>query len=435
MHLEGELDQMTTAIKTLRTQLMQKKDYFEDSLKSLETLYKTTMEEIDNLRKAINDSLDKLQKKTIKELEASLTRLRTSIQTDIEHCNTSIKQLIEKHDWLDRKDTNEALQFIKYRTCLEELNQTKEELQQMTTKDVTTLAFCPDETIQIFVNILSGLGYIPSQVNSAPGQKGHDVYKTTMIYNKNDPESSGTSKPGRLGEEVSGIHSKAGTNPVMKVKETKHNATQSNIASATRKTISSDLHKTSSMNISSQKCDPNQLITVNSSKMTTVRMKKDSETCYISGICETATGELLVTDWNNSRIKILDKSLKVTDHCDLPGKPWSTCIIDSSLLAVALNSWEVHFIRLKKTLLGLSSLKLQHDETFKLPHSIMGIYHHQGNLYVTSGTALYHYKIDGRRLMTCDVKKMYEDTKGGMTGNYYRCLYLSEPILRCQLCL
>ncbi|KAH3811966.1 hypothetical protein DPMN_140384 [Dreissena polymorpha] len=93
---------------------MQKKDYFEDSFKSLETLYKTTMKEIDKLRKAINDSLDKLQKKTIKELDASLTRLRASIQTDIEHCNNSIKQLIEKHDWLNRKDNNEALQFIKY---------------------------------------------------------------------------------------------------------------------------------------------------------------------------------------------------------------------------------------------------------------------------------------------------------------------------------
>ncbi|KAH3811972.1 hypothetical protein DPMN_140390 [Dreissena polymorpha] len=260
----------------------------------------------------------------------------------------------------------------------------------MTTKDVTTLAFSPDKTINNCVDILSGLGYIPSLVNSALGQKRHDVYTTTMIYNNNDPESS-TSKPGRMGEKVSGIHSKSGTNPVMKVKQTKQNATQSNIDAANCETKSSELHTTSSMNISSQKCDPNQLITVNRSKMTTVRIKKDSETCYISGICETATGELVVTDWNNSRIKLLDKSFKVTDHCDLPGKSLSTCIIDSSLLAVALNSGEVHFIRLKKPLLGLSSLKLQHDETFKLSHSIMGIYHHLGNLYVTSGTALYHY--------------------------------------------
>ncbi|KAH3880347.1 hypothetical protein DPMN_004260 [Dreissena polymorpha] len=78
------------------------------------------------------------------------------------------------------------------------------------------------------------------------------------------------------------------------------------------------------------------------------------------------------------------------------------CSIDSSLVAVIiLESREIHFIRVT------TNGRLVQDRKLNLQHDCSGIAHHHGNLYITSGIALYPYSLDGTLL-----RKLYDDTTG-----------------------
>ncbi|KAH3820396.1 uncharacterized protein LOC127832185 isoform X1 [Dreissena polymorpha] len=119
-----------------------------------------------------------------------------------------------------------------------------------------------------------------------------------------------------------------------------------------------------------------------------VKIDTDSDTCWISGICATTTGELLITDMWNNKLKLLDDNYKVVTHLDFSDKPWSICRVDSSQVAVTVYDNQIHFI-------SVTNGELVEDITFQLEHSCRGIAHHQGNLYITSGTTLYQYTVNG----------------------------------------
>ncbi|KAH3852315.1 uncharacterized protein LOC127874970 [Dreissena polymorpha] len=137
---------------------------------------------------------------------------------------------------------------------------------------------------------------------------------------------------------------------------------------------------------------PDPIIKVTSSKKFNVHIKGDSDKCYINGVCETSNGELLIIDFSNRKVKLLNQTYKVVDHYELPNHPVSMCSIDSSLVAViTFESSVILFIRVTNGLLVL-------DRTLNLQQKCSGIAHHHGNLYITSGTALYQYTVDGTLL-------------------------------------
>ena len=55
--------------------------------------------------------------------------------------------------------------------------------------------------------------------------------------------------------------------------------------------------------------------------------------------------------------------------------------------------------------------QLVNGRKLQLPHAVAGIAYHRGALYLTSGTALYHYTLTGTL-----VRKLYEDTIRGSTS-------------------
>ncbi|KAH3854420.1 hypothetical protein DPMN_096962 [Dreissena polymorpha] len=110
--------------------------------------------------------------------------------------------------------------------------------------------------------------------------------------------------------------------------------------------------------------------------MYSVKIERDRCECCITGICVTATGELLITDQANYKVKLLDQTYKVMAHFDLSDVPNSMFSIDSSLVAVAVCNNGVHFIR-------VTNGQLVQERTLALKHICKGIAHHQGNLYIT----------------------------------------------------
>ncbi|KAH3813156.1 hypothetical protein DPMN_141607 [Dreissena polymorpha] len=140
-----------------------------------------------------------------------------------------------------------------------------------------------------------------------------------------------------------------------------------------------------------------------------VTIGDDQHICYIRCICETASGELLIGDRKNNNVQLLNQTYKMVAYCYLPIRPSAMCSIDSSLVAVSNECTnELHFIRVNN---GNSLIK---DRIMKLQHKCWGITHHQGNLYITDGIALYHYTVDGRLLST-----IYQDTSDKWTGKNY----------------
>ena len=98
LHQKGDFKQLSATIYAQHQQLIHEKDDLEENIKSLEKSYTTILDEINALRKTINDSLDQLEKYTKKELDTFLVTMRTLIQTDIESCTKSIKNITCLHD-------------------------------------------------------------------------------------------------------------------------------------------------------------------------------------------------------------------------------------------------------------------------------------------------------------------------------------------------
>ncbi|KAH3797965.1 hypothetical protein DPMN_151555 [Dreissena polymorpha] len=139
-----------------------------------------------------------------------------------------------------------------------------------------------------------------------------------------------------------------------------------------------------------------------------VRIPSDSYECSIAGICVLTDGQLLVADWKNKRIKLLNQQYQVVNHWDVTAGPWDICLITSSEVAVAVNDHdskihEVQFITVNQG-------KLVSGRKFQLQHECTCITHHQGDLFVTSGKELYKYTLSGKLICS-----LYQDRSADLT--------------------
>ncbi|XP_052810710.1 uncharacterized protein LOC128238634 [Mya arenaria] len=133
-----------------------------------------------------------------------------------------------------------------------------------------------------------------------------------------------------------------------------------------------------------------------SSAQYSVKIKEDNNVCDIECICELPGGEVVIADFANSRVKLLNKKYRVTDHYDFPAGPLHLCHITNNDVAVAFINSEVHFLTLTRG-------KLQAVRKFTTDHETCSIAHIQSQLFVSSNDAIYLYTIKGTF-----VKKIYE---------------------------
>ncbi|XP_052786919.1 uncharacterized protein LOC128222112 [Mya arenaria] len=122
-----------------------------------------------------------------------------------------------------------------------------------------------------------------------------------------------------------------------------------------------------------------------------VRIKKDVQICHIVGICELPSGEVVVADSGNSRVKLLNNQYKVIDHCDLPSYPEHMCLTESHEILVAIDCVTLHEIHFFSVNRG----KLQTVRKFSTNHQCLSIANNQGQLYVGNKKILYQYTMNG----------------------------------------
>ncbi|XP_052213579.1 uncharacterized protein LOC127832260 [Dreissena polymorpha] len=139
-----------------------------------------------------------------------------------------------------------------------------------------------------------------------------------------------------------------------------------------------------------------------------VRIPSDSDSCDITGICALPDGQVLVVNNHNKRVKLLNQRYQVVSHWDVTAWLLDMCQITPSEVAVAMNN-EVQFIT-------VSQSQLTKGRKLELQHSCYSIAHHQGDLFIGSGTALYKYKLNGK--LVC---KLYENKPDNYTDMIGSC--------------
>lgn len=127
----------------------------------------------------------------------------------------------------------------------------------------------------------------------------------------------------------------------------------------------------------------------------------DADVCYIRGVCGLPNGDIVITDCNNNKVKLLDENFCVLSQCDLPPRPRDVCYLGNDSLAVTVCDQQRKEIQLFQS----KERKLSQTGQISLTHDCYGLVHHKDHLYVASHTALYLYTMDGQL-----VQKLYEDS-------------------------
>ncbi|KAH3878830.1 hypothetical protein DPMN_002730 [Dreissena polymorpha] len=154
----------------------------------------------------------------------------------------------------------------------------------------------------------------------------------------------------------------------------------------------------------------NKVFTVNGKSVHHVKMPSESDTCFITAVCALPNGQVLVADYFNKRVKLLNQQYHVVSHLDFRDAykqlDSDMCLITPTEVAVAMDD-EVQFIT-------VSQSQLAKGRKLKLQHSCNAIAYLHDDLYICSDTALYKYRLSGKQ-----VCRLYEDTSAYKT--VYKC--------------
>ncbi|KAH3792806.1 hypothetical protein DPMN_146305 [Dreissena polymorpha] len=149
--------------------------------------------------------------------------------------------------------------------------------------------------------------------------------------------------------------------------------------------------------VSQHVVDPNKIVSIKNKTQYSLPTATDKGMCSISGICESTNGEFILADYGNECVYLLDQAYKLIDQIQLPTSPLSMCKISSNEMAVTVSNCssvnEIHFLRVDKG-------RVVKYNTLELNHMCYGIAIHQGDLFVTSGTEVCQYTMNGRLVKT-----------------------------------
>ncbi|KAH3720857.1 hypothetical protein DPMN_063766 [Dreissena polymorpha] len=134
------------------------------------------------------------------------------------------------------------------------------------------------------------------------------------------------------------------------------------------------------------------LVTVCGKSEHTVRIPSDTTTCFITAICVLPDGRVLVADWGNKKVKLLNQQYQVVSHFGVIGHPQDMCHITSSVVAVTVNASKTHEVQFITVRQG----QLAEAGKLELQHTCSGIVHHHGDRFISCYYALLKYSLSGK---------------------------------------
>jgi hypothetical protein len=119
-----------------------------------------------------------------------------------------------------------------------------------------------------------------------------------------------------------------------------------------------------------------------------IKINGDSRNCWIFGSCILPSGEILLTDYNNKKLKKLDSMYNVKCVCDLPAVPYEVSYVGDNVAVVSLLVRKLQFVDTTHSMTLLKSIDTD--------HSYRGLACHGDLMYVRdSDGSVYSYSSDG----------------------------------------
>ena len=129
---------------------------------------------------------------------------------------------------------------------------------------------------------------------------------------------------------------------------------------------------------------------------TQVNISGDSETCYITGLDVTVDGHLIVSDCNNSKVKLFSLNGELLSSLKLSGYPWDVAVVDRSTAAVSVNNCQIVILAL-----GPGG-QLSERKNIQLDRRVSGITVYNKNLILACYWSVIMINMEGRILWSTD---------------------------------
>ncbi|XP_053381775.1 uncharacterized protein LOC123541541 [Mercenaria mercenaria] len=156
---------------------------------------------------------------------------------------------------------------------------------------------------------------------------------------------------------------------------------------------------------------------IDSAKNYTIKAKGDKQACVIYGCCMLPTGEILLADWNNRRLKKLNDRYQVISVRDLPGFPCDVCYWGNNTAVLAMVN-KMQFVDVRG---GMSLTR-----RVKISQDCRGLACHGDQLYVVGGSSVYKYSTSSLPSL------LYTDHSGRVSfrhiavSNYGNYIYITD---------
>ncbi|KAH3844737.1 hypothetical protein DPMN_086999 [Dreissena polymorpha] len=318
-------------------------------------------------------------------ISSSITGVQLKLETAMNDTQECLKKLQDSYD--------KACDEIK--TLRQKINDILDKLERKTTHDLDTLLHTVKQSLQSdtdtclkAINSLKKIGDAMNNIEKGPKDLSFIVYQKAF----------------EMDSQAEKVLNELAVNRSPSVVFNKHPCIEQ---------ILSDLSTLGNIECAEKQTDNDKNIILECKKkyLHHIRITSDKETCYIRGICELSGGYILILDYSNNSVKLLDIQFKVIAHADLIGSPMDMCTISPTEVAVTIEESKTNMI---VQFLNVKDRQIYIGRTLDFKHKCHGIAFFKNTLFITSLTALYQYTMDGQL-----VKKIYEDTAGFQT--VYKC--------------
>ena len=121
-----------------------------------------------------------------------------------------------------------------------------------------------------------------------------------------------------------------------------------------------------------------------------VKIAEDDTVCYITGITITPSGQRLVVDSNNGKVKLFSPDMRFLSSVSVPERPWDITMVNDREAVVTVGQSLVF--------LEVTDRQLRIKHTITLSFDCSGIIHSNGKLFVTGYTTIHALDLRGTKL-------------------------------------
>ncbi|XP_069134003.1 tripartite motif-containing protein 2-like [Argopecten irradians] len=151
-----------------------------------------------------------------------------------------------------------------------------------------------------------------------------------------------------------------------------------------------------------------------------IKMKSDRSNCDARGVVITPDGSIVVGDYNNQKLKLINTDGDVVDELKVNGIPYDLCLVDNTTVAAAIGNG-VHVVTVTSSKLTLSNV-------INIGKTCYGITYRNGEFIVSSGTEVYRVTKDGKTQMLQQCPNcIYALSQDHRTGTLFLPYHINNP--------